>query len=223
MLSETDLIEEVKTKMEEISPFDEPDNFIVAGGDASYDKVKAIVSYIKQELPNAISYCLSTLPLSLLAADVKCIEVKNIHIDKNCVGILDNMYDWFRYARVSVPEYWRRDVTSFLTSSDAMYLVEQHPYVGSGACKPKVVVVPELGVLELHSFPGHANEDIDTEVNVYYINPVVAKVNDDFDIESAISDYISLRCAECVYNIFGMQQSAIMAKMFNEKVTSVLL
>ena len=49
-MTRAQLIEAVKVKLEEISPFDEPETFLAANGDSSYENVKPILSYIEQKV-----------------------------------------------------------------------------------------------------------------------------------------------------------------------------
>ena len=68
MKTREEYIEAVKVKLEEISPFKEPDHFIDGTSDPDFDCVKPIVSYIEKNLDEAAQNCLRSLPLSLLQA-----------------------------------------------------------------------------------------------------------------------------------------------------------
>lgn len=215
MITEASLVELIKVKLEEISPFEEPTNFIAAAADPAYDKVKAVVAYIKQEIKPAIHYCLNNLPLTLLAKDIHA-DTKDIKIEQNGLGYIENMPEYYRYIRCSVPSHWKRDVIAFITSANPLYLLQQNKYTRGGICKPVVAIVPESKRLELYSFP-----DVSQTASAYpitesgaavinYINPDVTLSSGNYDVSSDISDFIALRCAQQVYEIFGMEQAKIM-------------
>ena len=81
------LIDRVLTKLDEKSPFDEPQSFIAAEGDSSYDKVKPIKVYVDDLLDEAANDCLRMLPLSLVRNDIEHKVIPNAKQIKGVVSI----------------------------------------------------------------------------------------------------------------------------------------
>lgn len=207
-MTRQEYIERVKVKLDEISPFDEPLTFIAADGDNSFDKVKPITIYIDKELDNATRYCLSILSLRLLSSDINEDE-KNISIE-NAVGHI-GMPSNYRLCRVKA-EGLEREVTHFLSTEDASYLLQQNKHTRSGCAKPSAFYNAETGILELYSLP--ADSEIKT-VTVWYIDTEMKAE----DVASSIEDFIVLKCAQLVLDILGNQSSALMEKEFERKVS----
>lgn len=200
----------VKAKLDEISPFDEPNNFIAADGDPDYDEVKPIISYIDKSLDEAARYCLSDLPLSLLTQDIIKDEIE-VFVSKRGVGTatIDDL-DNCRWARVHDPnDIWERDVTAFYTTTDPMYLLQQNMHTRGGCSKPVVVIAPEVGGLEFYSFP-IADTTYTLTVEGYTVDTSTTVEN----IASSIERFIVLRCAAYVEEILG---DANAAKIFNDE------
>ena len=193
-------IEKVKVKLDEFSPFEEPSSFIAADGDTAYDKVKPVVAYINEELDNAVRFCLNSLPLSLLSADVE--KENEVITIEDGVGVVGTSYANKRLVRVKASD-WDRDVTHFFTSEDAEYLLQQNKHTRSGVAKPSVFYIPEEETLELYSFPKGSNT---TGVNVWSIDTTIKAE----EVLSEISDYIVLKCAQLVFNILGNANGATM-------------
>ena len=59
-MTREEYIEAVKVKLEEVSPFDEPNSFIAADNDPAYKEVKPIISYIEKTLDAAAHNCMLT-------------------------------------------------------------------------------------------------------------------------------------------------------------------
>jgi hypothetical protein len=209
-MTRQEYINKVKVKLDEVSPFDEPLTFIAADGDSSYDKVKPIVNYIDELLDNATQFCLRVLPLSLLSADV---EKKEEELTvSNKIGEIKGYADR-RLCRVRVAD-WKRDVTHFFTSEDANYLIQQNEHTRSGIAKPSVFYVAEEDHLELYSF---SYETTTNSALVWSIDTLKRTE----DVESNISDFIALKCAQLVLDVLGSTNSAIMEKEFERKVNAV--
>jgi len=218
-MSVDDYVLAVKAKLDEISPFEEPLNFIDENGDATANKVKPIVEYIKAELSHASEFCLNDLPLSLLAKDADYDE-EDVVIDPIGIGHIEGVDTYKRLVRVRLlGGEWRRDCTAFITSSDADYIKQQNIYTRGGVCKPVVVVVPEKNELELYSF--HTNNECchHTHAHVFYINPRM----DVTRIKSDISDFIVLKCAAMVSVIMENPNGAqAFLNEYNTKLNSIL-
>lgn len=234
-MTRAELISRVQTKLDEKSPFDEPRSLIAAAGDSSYDKVKPITMYIDDLLDEAANDCLRMLPLSLVGKDVQKISLlgpsapaadaaKQVVVTDG-VGVLplsDNgITHYIRLLRVRA-DGWKKEVTSFITSADSYYLVQQNPSTRGKLCKPVVAWVHESDRLELFSFPNVANKTM-VAADVWYIQCNKQAGSDQSNpVQSPIDELIAIRCAELVCNIFGNQNAQVFQKEFTEKVNSVL-
>ena len=216
-MTSADYIEAVKEKLEEISPFSEPSSFI-ASGDSEESSIKPIQSYIESELDNAAKYCLNSLPLSLLSKDVTTAS-ESININNQGVGVLPNKSKYLRLVRVhDNGGVWKRDVTSFMSTSNPLYLLQQNVFTRGGVAKPVVVYNPEEQRFELYSFPKNlwgGNESF----MLYYIDAdVEAK-----DVQSNIEDYIILVCAMRVSEILqDTNRASVLQEEFQQKVATIV-
>lgn len=222
-MTRAELISRVQTKLDEKSPFDEPQNLIAAAGDSSYDKVKPITMYIDDLLDEAANDCLRMLPLSLVGADVQKLS-HNVTVTDG-IGVMplstNNITNYARLLRVRA-DGWKKEVTSFITSSDPYYLVQQNHTTRGKLYKPVVAIVPEKNCLELFSFP-NVNNGSKVAVDVTYIHCDRQAGSDKSNpVKSPIDELIAIRCAELVCNIFGNQNAQLFQKEFVEKVNSVL-
>lgn len=234
-MTRAELISRVQTKLDEKSPFDEPQSLIAAAGDSSYDKVKPITMYIDDLLDEAANDCLRMLPLSLVGADVQKISLlgkgapavdaaKQVVVTDG-VGVLplsaNGISHYIRLLRVRA-DGWKKEVTSFITSADSYYLVQQNPSTRGKLCKPVVAWVPESNRLELFSFP-NVNNETKVAADMWYIQCNKQAGSDQSNpVQSPIDELIAIRCAELVCNIFGNQNAQVFQKEFTEKVNSVL-
>lgn len=224
MKTQEEYIEAVKVKLEEISPFKEPDEFI-ASDDSSANSVKPIISYIDQSLDEAAHNCLRSLPLSLLHADIER-KTDGMSIDVNGVGIIIGINATYRYVRFhhSALEH---DITAFITSESPIYLLQQNTHTRGGQAKPVAVVASyhdgsNAGQMEIYSFPSSDTEGdyvllyIDTEKNPASDAPGAK-------IQSPIDDLIVLECARIVFNILGNADGAKRClNDFTSKVQSII-
>ncbi len=225
MKTRKEYIEAVKVKLEEISPFDEPDSFIDGTSDPDYDRVKPIVSYIEKNLDEAAQNCLRSLPLSLLHADIDR-KTDGFSVDVNGVGIITGINAKYRYVRFR-HDALKRDITAFITSEDPLYLVQQNEHVRGGLAKPVAVLASYAetgnyyGQIEIYSFKSKMDEAFDpsavsTAFMLLYINTEKkVGVATDFSpaltpaqtqaqlVQSPIEDLIVLECAKMVFNILG--------------------
>ena len=223
-MTRQEYIEAVKVKLEEISPFDEPDAFIAADNDADYADVKPIVSYIDSSLDEAAQNCLRSLPLSLLHADIER-KTDGFSVDVNGVGFITGIHANYRYTRFR-HDALKRDITAFITSEDPLYLVQQNEHVRGGLAKPVAVLASfhdgsNAGQIEIYSFKPKMAEafdpsEVSTDFVLLYINTEKkVGVATDFTpaltpaqaqaqlVQSPIKDLIVLECAKMVFAILG--------------------
>jgi len=218
-MNQSDIIAKTKAKLEEISPFEEPNSLAIAGSpsDTSYAKVKPIISYIEECIAPAAEFCLSVLPASLLAEDIE-LRSEVVDIDNDGVGKVRSVNRYYRFLRISAGSDFERDITSFITSQDPSYLIQQNKYTRGGYCKPVAVYVPEHSEIEIYSFGQNRTSCSDTiEVAIIATRKPIQY------ILSPIEDYVALKCAALVYDIFGNTNgSKIMMDEFVTKSGIVL-
>lgn len=228
-MTRQELIGYVQTKLDEKSPFEEPTSLVVAEGDPAYDVVKPTKVYIEDLLDAAANDCLRILPLSLLANDVEKYTEANAVVNND--GVCEQSFSsmgingYARFVRVSV-DCWEKDVVAFITSADALYLKQQNKSVRGKLCKPIVAIVPEKSCIELYSFPGMENSSNKTgALSVYHIKCDKTAGSDSVNpVLSNIEEFIAIRCAELVSNVFGTAaQSQIFQKEFAEKAQSIMV
>lgn len=209
-MTRQEYIDAVKVKLEEISPFNEPDHFIAAAGDSNYTKVKPIVSYIERTLDEAAHNMLRSLPLTLLHADIE-ITTPNMNIDSLGVGFI-RVSPQQRFVRLHHPAL-QRDITAFITTEDPLYLLQQNRYTRGGTAKPVAVFASNVvtgltgntGQLEIYSFPSDMETtqgQADGNAVLYLINTEKHPESDHTNrVLSPIEEYVVLECAAMVADI----------------------
>lgn len=236
-MTRQEYIDAVKVKIEEISPFDEPDAFIGENDDSAHN-VKPIKEYITKSLDEAASNCLSALPLSLVHSDVQALT-PSIAIGTDGVGkfVIEPQTRFIRFRHSEL----KRDITAFITSEDAQYLIQQNEYVHAGQNKPVAVVSSDIdettgkGVMEIYSLAKSASNRTDaTNGKLLYINlnkkpgvvtdypastPGTYQYTADELIKSPIDEYIVLECARIVFNILKDYDGAKVCE--NEQQTKI--
>ena len=221
-MTRQEYIDAVKAKLDDISPFDEPGEFIAADGDSDYDKVKPIINYIDSELDNAARFCLSTLPFSILADDMirEDFIVRGAANGEYTTGYISDIYDYMRLCRLHVDQ-WEKDVVSFITPSSPIYLLQQNPYTRGGRCKPIAAYNPEKNAIECYSMKfTEENDIVPLTCVLYYIELRDVKAE---DVESDIEDFIVLMCAAYVLDILkDTNSSKLMRDKFAEKLQTIM-
>lgn len=192
-MTREEYIEAVKVKLEEVSPFDEPNSFIAAAGDPDYKEVKPIVSYIEKTLDEAVHNCLQALPLTLLHADIVSSKPKLTIADDGVAtfAIQPNT----RFVRFRHPDL-RRDITAFITSEDPIYLLQQNKYTRGGLSKPIAVVSNNEGRMEIYTLLPKSPTD-----KCVLLSIETGKIAE--NVLSPIEDYIVLECAAMVSDIMS--------------------
>lgn len=229
-MTRKEYIEAVKAKLEEISPFEEPTTFIAADGDSDYANVKPIISYIDGTLDEATRNCLRALPLTLLHSDIET-TTPSISIAADGVATFNISTDE-RYVRFRHPEL-KRDITSFITTEDSLYLLQQNKYTRGGLAKPVAVVSSDvtsgIGKMEIYSLEKRSSSRTDTtngrllKININKkvgvaadytgVTPATALV------QSPISELVVLECAAMVADILGDVNAAQVIRQ--EQLTKV--
>lgn len=229
-MTRKEYIDAVKVKLEEISPFDEPDSFIADGDDAANTE-KPIISYIDKSLDEAAHNCLKSLPLTLLHADVVRSN-PTLAIASDGVASFDispnTRFIRFRHADL------KRDITAFITSEDPLYLVQQNKHTRGGLAKPVAVIAAEhdgtsSGKMEIYSLKPTSDTaggyllGIDTSKHPDDRSTADPAFTDNDCVKSPIEEYIVLECAAMVASILGdtattqICQAQFQAKLQSER------
>lgn len=220
-MDRADYIAAVKVKLEEISPFDEPQSFIAAD-DSAENTVKPIISYIDKSLDEAAHDCLNSLPLSLLHADIERLT-PTMKINSQGVGIIGGLSNTLRLVRFR-HEALQRDITAFITSEDPLYLLQQNRYVRGGTAKPVAVWASSndgtnIGQLEIYSFLPELNNTTSTAATLLGIETHKTAEN----VKSSIEEYLILRCAATVAQILNDANTAqILQQEYTNKLQAEL-
>lgn len=239
-MTRSEYIQAVKVKLEEISPFDEPTSFIAAGDDAQ-NTVKPIISYIENTLDEAARNCLNSLPLSLLHADISKQKSTDsttagqiiMRIDSNGVGVFTIPVS-VRLVRFRHP-ILRRDITAFITTEDALYMLQENPHTRSGIAKPIAVwsssvstteldiagtPTISIGQVEIYSFPKSLYRTTNTTSILLGIDTEKTAGSDTINpVQSPIEDYIVLECAAIVADVLG---NAAVAQILRQQIQTKL-
>ena len=220
-MTRAEYIQAVKVKLEEISPFDEPDSFI-ASSDGSANTVKPIISYIDKSLDEAAQDCLKSLPLSLLHKDISY-QDGNMIISRRGVGVITDIDSTWRLVRFRHPAL-KRDITAFITSQDPLYLLQQNKYTRGGIAKPVAVLSTDGdndsgGYIEIYSFPS----EYYSSQSQCFLDYIDVKNLGAADVESDIEEYIVLRCAIMVAQILNdINTAEVLQREYDRKLQSVL-
>ena len=207
MKTREEYIEAVKVKLEEISPFDEPENFI-ADSDGASLTVKPIKSYIDKSIDEAVKNCLTSLPVTLLHHDIER-SIPAMSISGNGVGSF-SISPNRRFIRYRHPVL-KRDITAFITPEDSLYLLQQNEYTRGGLAKPVAVVSSDFnsntaGKMEIYSFPSSMETIALPDLQSILLSIDTSKLagsDKQNHVMSPIDDYIVLECAALVYDILG--------------------
>lgn len=214
-MTRSELIHAVKEKIDEITPFDDPADCIALDGENDSQKVvKPITETIDMELDAAASFCLSTLPLHLLAEDTDS-EDFSMGVDRNGVGHLLNITENYRLIRLECSVLFR-PILSFITSSSPTYALQLNKYTRGGLSKPVGAFVPETGEIEVYSFQS-ALFGKSVPVKLMYIDCNVAAD----EVMSPVEQFIILRTAISVMRIQGDANAVqLLSAQYEEAVTS---
>lgn len=228
-MNRQEYIDAVKVKIEEISPFDEPEHFI-GEDDDSANTVKPIKEYIIRSLDEAAHNCLLSLPLSLLHADVEKLtslltpdekyaegDIEDgkvrTYIDEKGVGRL-NVWQNIRLVRYHHSAL-QRDITAFITTEDPLYLIQQNKFTRPGQCKPVGVWSAAERQMEIYSFPKELYDTMDDSASLYAIN-----LNKHVDNQST-KPYITITNSEDRYYPFDKPTDEYNGTTFGRKVLNV--
>lgn len=194
----------IKAKLEELSPFEEPDALVAI---ATSD-VKPMDSYITEMLTCACDDVLSAVPLHLVRETVKDIDAAGGMSVAEGVGYVDVPCDFLRLHTVRFGK-WRRDVKAAITPESPSYVLQRNKYTRGGMEKPVVAV--NDGRFEIYS----VSEGDECEVFRYI--PMTCEGCDEF--EDSIAEMVVLRCAVLVLEVFSEFDKA---KVLSEELAMMM-
>lgn len=212
-------ISKVMSKLEEVSPFTEPDAYLAASGDTSYNKVKPLEAYIKNETGGALKDVILMAPFRKLSHVITSARL-SVRVVSG-VGHSELPADFLRLAEVRLPG-WKRSVIYPITSEDPEYVLQQNEFTRGGISKP-VAVIRGNGSsgnqrIELYSLPGEEDKDVDCDVFNYI--PYWFNECDCDIIPDSISEFVVTLCAARVLRIFNEINQA---EMFEKEVSQRLI
>ncbi len=197
-----DLINLVKTNMEELSPEWE-------SGVLQTDTV-GIERYIKAKLPEAIRLVLLSAPSGIVEAvpfDSTLLPQKN-QDGSGAVLLPDN---WMRMISFKM-KGWNRAVTEFLTEEDPLAACQRNLFLRGGSQKPVCVVGHTAdGSLALfyYSLPAYVRVH---EIEQALYLPVPSETDGAYDFPQRLIPAVCYMCAALVYGILGRPDMATIMK-----------
>ena len=206
----SEIIEKVKARLDEYSPFSEPQSLVALGA----SEVKPIDSYIEQVLAGAQDAILRIVPLSRVRETVRDLTMEangqsafgqspvmermgSVGSDDYEVGTLVVPQDFLRLHTVRF-DTWKRDVNRAHDISEPEYVVQRNKYTRGRNHKPSIII--NNGVFEVYSLTFDA-DDGEEHCKVFRYIPLTDAAETTF--EDSISDLVVLEAAREVANIFG--------------------
>jgi len=207
----SEIIEKVKARLDEYSPFSEPESLVALGA----SEVKPIDSYIEQVLAGAQDAVLRIVPLAMVRETVKDITMEaNGHAafgqspvmermdsvatgEDYEVGVMDVPRDFLRLYAVRF-DTWKRDVNTAYSVESPQYVVERNVNTRSRNYKPCIVI--NNGRFEVYSLTFAAGDGVD-HCKVFKYIPMTDAAETTF--EDSIAELVVLEAAREVAVIFG--------------------
>jgi hypothetical protein len=192
-----DLIDRVKVKMEEYTPFAE--SAMIAAPESMGFDVKPVVSYIKKTLEESCNEVLMVLPLNLIRAERMTIieQIKN-QDGTGALGLGDN---FLRVHSFKMKD-WKKTLHYAEREDSDIAELQENPYTMGKVYKPVLVyhrslsIFPRNKALSYYSCEKTSNHEIETSWQVSSF--------DKDNIQEDLADFYVLNCAKKVYSIFGM-------------------
>lgn len=190
------MINLVKFKLEEYSPFDEPKELVALPA----NNVKPIDSYIEKELIASYNDVLLTAPLYMLTELADLAPLSNIAF-KNWVCYLPVPIDFLRLRTVCF-DNWNRDVKELITPSHSLYALQRNVYTRGRTEKPFIAINNDM--FEIYCATGECTE-------FSYVVRQHANCN---NFNDHLADLIATRCAITILQIF--EQNSIAAQLLQD-------
>lgn len=196
-----ELIDRVKVKMEEYTPFAE--SAMIAAPESMGFDVKPIVSYIKRTLDESCNEVLMVLPLNLIRSSQMVIidQIKNA----DGSGVL-GLGDSFLRVHSFKMKDWKKTLHNAEREDGDIAELQENPYTRGKVYKPVLVyhrslsVFPKNKALSYYSCETNSTQEIDIAWQV--------SAFDKDNIQEDLADFYVLNCAKKVYGIFGMTDKA---------------
>lgn len=205
MASRGDIIKRVKVKLEELSPFDEPSNFLAIPDNS----VKPIQNYIDDTLDKSFDDVLLSVPLHFIREAITNYSPEII-IDNEGVGTCAVPENFLRLHTVSFPE-WRRDVKAYITPAvnSSAYNLQRNRYTRGKFEKPVIAI--NNGKFEIYTLK---KEPILGQYTFRYI-PITE--NGTLLFEDGLSEYLVIQNAIHILQIFEQNDKA---KILSEELSN---
>ena len=199
------IIEAVKVKMEELTPFSQ--GLVVL----SNLGVNPVTSYIQSTLDEATEAVLMILPLHLLIPKSLRSNGSNLSVI-NGLGKMDLPDDFLRIYAIKLNS-WEREVNKAILTTDPEYKLQSNPYTRGKSTKPVVALnnTNILKYIELYS-PNVVSDGVDKD---FYIAKELPE-----NLPNSLVKYIVLMTAIKVYDII---ERADMAKILTEELNQLIL
>lgn len=221
----------VKAKLEEFSPFEEPEQLLaVANND-----VKPVDSYIEETIDGAFDKVLLAVPLTAIR-ETKIDFVRDVSHgsfsvsslpDDPQVGVMPVPKDFLRLYSLRA-SCWQREVNSPIDTQSHFYILQRNKHTRGGHVKP--IVVMNNGKFELYSI-----KDPSAVIRVFVYVPKTKRKGMKADdgttytegeqtFEDSLVDFLVLQCATDILNIFEQYDKANTLKNeLNELIKSKVL
>ncbi len=214
-MNRTDIINLVKVKLEEYSPFEEPKSLIAL----PHNNSKPIDSYIENELHTAYNEVLLSVPHYMFVNEISDISitittdtslplVEGQIVVKDNVGYLPIPYDFLRLHTVSF-DNWGRDVNSHILTTHPTYALQRNKYTRGKTERPVIAINNDQ--FEIYSVMPNAACTCFSYVKRQYSNCNL--------FNDHLADLIATRCAISILQIF---EQINIAKSLSEDYTAKL-
>lgn len=188
-----DIIERVKTCMEEITP--------QWDGTSEQTEGVNIERYINTVIDEQLRLLLLTAPVNLLTPN----ELKNNITPQpreDGSGRIELPDNFLRPVSLQM-KGWKRSVTEFINASHPQYGLQFNPHTRGGIAKPVAAwLVDDNGsqVIDYYALPvTNKNHEVTTLLSI--LTPPSDAT--DYNLHPLLFDTLGYRCAACVYDIMG--------------------
>ena len=205
------IIDRVKIKMEEVTPFDE-------GLAVSSSEVKPFTSYIEENIQNSLDELLMICPIHLTSPI-------NIPLKKGTVDLLTSTKDGTRMiGQLDIPSdfirlhtfkmsSWERPVHRPISIENPEYKYQFNRWGRGGNAKP--IVARNSTKLEIYTY-----DDGATVATALYVARI--DTEDNFEMNEKLFDPLCSLIAANVFGIFGSQQQKVMLQEVDNFIKSEL-
>jgi hypothetical protein len=206
MATRTELTAIVKSKIDELTPFDGGLALITATGNVANNPIEI---YIEQFLDESAKETLLEAPIHVLPLTAFTGIVFDLTIKKATIPIP------ITYLRVGIIKFssWARPVYRALYPGDPGYENQFNPYLRAGKAKPKAIWINESGSAELICYGVESNTGYDAR----YVAETLAE-----NMPSKLVEPMTWHCAFQVLQVFDKDKLSQVAYMRYSKSLSLL-